>query len=488
MKRLLTHKLKEAIRSKVLTQSIVATIVIFFLIAYLAGIVIFLSLNGDMLINKMYLGQDILSVFTGFMFYYFVYDLLLRFLSQEIPSLKVKPYLSLAIKKSKLINYALASSLLSVFNLLGALLIFPFFIKSIWGAYSVRASVVWLLTMLLLIGVNNFLTLWLKRTFVKQPLLIIAMLVLFVLSTVLEIFWQLPLSVKFSNLIIEVINAPYYVIVPFALVAILYGVAYKSISNSAYIEDNANKRQQDRALQFSFLKQFGELGSLLSLEFKLIMRNKRPRSFLLLSVIFLLYGFMFYKGPNMNSHYMLLFAGLFMTSIFTLNYGQFLFSWESSYFDFLNTNNLGLKKYLESKYVLFTSVSVLTYCLTLPYAFIDSKIAIINTTLIIYNIGFSNMLMIALATFNSSAIDLGRSQMLNYQGMGAIQYLKYILLFGIPALIIYLFSFTNHPMWAFAFLALTGIVCLIYRNYFFDRIIQLLKKRKCKMLVGFRQG
>lgn len=468
------------------TQNVMASIVMLLAAAYIIGVVVFISLMAEDIISKMYVGQEILTVFTGFMFYYFIYDLLLRFLFQEIPTLSIKPYLTQAIKKSSLLHYILKGSLLSVFNILGIVLILPFFIKSIWPNYDLALSLAWLLSLLALIVVNNYLTVWLKNTFTQRPLLIIGLLALFVLTTVLEYFGQLPLSVKFSNLIVSIIQQQVYVLIPLSLAALAYFIAYTKLRSNAYIEDVSKK--QGKTFQFAFLNQYGELGNLLALEFKLMTRNKRPRSLLILSCVFLLYGFMFYQGSNMDNYYMLLLAGTFLTCMFPMSYGQLLFSWESCYFDLLNTHNISMRKYVESKYILLSGASVITYLLTLPYALIDSKIAFINTALIIYNVGFTNILVIAIAAFNTSKIDLGRSQMMNTQGMGALQFLKTIPIIGIPALIIFLFSLLGHPEWAFITLAIIGAMSLIFKNYLLSKVADLLQNRKYKMLVGFRKG
>jgi hypothetical protein len=70
----------------------------------------------------------------------------------------------------------------------------------------------------------------------------------------------------------------------------------------------------------------GGIGDMIALDLKLIFRNKRPKSLVILSAVILLYGFIFYPRYVATENYsMLFFFALLITGIFVSNYGNFYF-------------------------------------------------------------------------------------------------------------------------------------------------------------------
>ena len=71
-------------------------------------------------------------------------------------------------------------------------------------------------------------------------------------------------------------------------------------------------------------EQGGEYGKMLSLEVKMIARNKRPRTTAMMSVLFLFYGLIIYKDLDAKApEFIMVFGGIFMTGVFSMMYGQF---------------------------------------------------------------------------------------------------------------------------------------------------------------------
>ncbi len=483
---LLIHQLKEKLRSQFWQKSIAINIVLGILGLYMILNVLVVGFFADKIILEIYKNSDVVKVFTGLLFYYFSFDLIFRFLFQQLPTLSIQPYLTLPIKKSTLLHYPLIKSVSSFFNIIALLLLLPFFVKVICTTHLFLFCLVWIITVLSIIATNNFLNFTLKKYFSKRPLLILLLLAILGSSLFLDITKVISCSGFFSAALFYLANTPFLILIPIAIAILTYNIGYYLLRRNSYIEDiQTNKREKTSGLQF--LNRFGEMGDLIRIEMKMIIRNKRPRSLLYISSIFLSYGFLFYQKKNLDNYLILTFMGFLMTSIFTMNYGQLLFSWESSFFDSYLANKILPFKYIKSKYLFLAISCIAGFIITLPYAFISYKIGIINIALLLYNIGITSIVLLFICTFNSSRIDLGKSQFMNYQGTGVTQFILIIPIMGLPLLVYLLFNYLGIPQYSYYALGIIGIIGIAFNKYLLQILANQFVKRKYKMALGFRQ-
>src|SRR5476651_783056 len=110
------HELKAFWRSKNTGKSIVIRIVMGLLIVYLLLVVLVLGFNLDTLLEKALPKDDLVISFCGIILIYFLFDLLMRLQLQELPTLRVQPYLQLPVKRNSLVGYLAFTAILSVFN------------------------------------------------------------------------------------------------------------------------------------------------------------------------------------------------------------------------------------------------------------------------------------------------------------------------------------------------------------------------------------
>ena len=179
--------------------------------------------------------------------------------------------------------------------------------------------------------------------------------------------------------------------------------------------------------------------------------------------------------------------GLMMFSIFSLNYGQYYFSWESSFFDSYMSNRISAYSYIKSKDLFFSIGCLLGFIITLPYAIISYKVAFINAAFLLYNIGISSVIILFFCTFNTSYIDLGKSQFFNYQGAGIMQFLVVIPIMAFPFIIYSIFNIMSILQYYYTAIAIMGLLGIIFNRYLLQLIVIRFVKRKYKMALGFRQ-
>ena len=119
-----------------------------------------------------------------------------------------------------------------------------------------------------------------------------------------------------------------------------------------------------------WLDRFGKGSTFLKNDLKLILRNKRSKTTVFMSVLFLFYGLLFfgnaievYDGPFWR-----MFAAVFVSGGFLFSFGQFVPSWDSAYYPLMMTQNIRYKEYLRSKWLLVviaTGISAILCILSL---------------------------------------------------------------------------------------------------------------------------
>jgi len=238
-----------------------------------------------------------------------------------------------------------------------------------------------------------------------------------------------------------------------------------------------------------FLQGFGTLGEWINLEVKLILRNKRPRTILFITLFFMLYGLIFYTKETYTEGQpgFLIFVGTLITGIFMMNYGQFLFSWQANHFDFTLTRPISLQQFLESKYWLLSAVTVACFLLSIPYVYYGWNILLVNTSILFFNLGVNIFVIMNMAMWAPKKIDLSKGGTFNYEGIGAAQWVM-----GIPILlgpyVIYLpFRFMGYPTVGILAIGFVGIVGIALRSYMLKITTARLLQQKHAIAAGFRK-
>lgn len=486
MYKLLVHQWLEKIRSTFWQKNIFINLLLGLLGFYLLLNFVVISFFADKILSEIYKNCDLVETFTRLLFYYYLYDLIARFLFQQIPTLSIQPYLTLPFKKSTLLHYQIVKSIFSFFNLVAILLLIPFYVKNIIPTQTVQFSLLWLVTVLSLIATNNFLNFTLKKYFSKQAAISILFIVGASLLLYLDFAEIISVSKYFAKGVYLLAASPIWALFPPLLATGSYILAYYFLKKHSYIED-AQKISTKKGNGLSFLENFGEIGQLIRIEIKLILRNKRPRSLLIFSGFFFIYGFIFFKKEQVDNYLMMSLVSLFLTASFSTNYGQFLLSWESSFFDCYLSNKVSIFNYLKSKYLLLAFANTLGFIIILPFAIISYKIVFYNIAFLSYNVGITALLMVFFSTNNTSYIDLGRSQVMNYQGTNITHFLLIIPIIGIPISIYYLHQYLGILSYYFYTITLIGLIGIALNNYFLELIVKRFNKRKYKMALGFRQ-
>jgi hypothetical protein len=284
----------------------------------------------------------------------------------------------------------------------------------------------------------------------------------------------------------HLLNQPLYSIIPVSAGIALFALNFNYLRQNLYFEElDLRKNRYKGSTEYPFLNYFGRAGDLAANEIKLILRNKRSRSSLIMNILFLFYGLIFYTNTNYGDGWKV-FCGMFMTGVFIINYGQFLFSWQSAHFDGLLVSKIDFKDFLRAKFLLFSLISTLAYILILPYVYFGWEVLFVHTVMYLWNMGVNTVIVLFFANRNQKRLDLSRGASFNWEGVGATQLLLSFPLMLSPYIIYAPFALLNYPNTGLIILALIGIAFMLSRKWWINMLEEDFKEKKYAIAEGFR--
>jgi len=487
---LLAHQWKESRRSATFQKSIAVNIILGFFIVYFLLCFLVIGFFIDAILAKAFPSISPVQAFNGFLLFYFLLDLFMRFMLQELPVLAIQPYLHLPIKKANLVHYVLFKSVPSLFNCWQLLILVPFMVKVLVPAYGMGIALVWLVTIMALIFANNFLCLYFKRQLSNNPKLTLIFALVIITLILLDYLGFLSLRGTSAVAFGYLLQHPWVVALPLFWCGLVYVLNYQFLRAHTYPEEMAIRQAKSvEGSDITFLNRFGEMGKLIALEMKLIWRHKRSKSVVFMSVFFLFYGFIFYPNKAYQEGFvMYIFVGIIMTGMFMFNYGQFVPSWQSGHFDALLTKRISPYQFYQAKFWFFIPIIFVSFLLTLPYGFFGIKILLINLAAFFFNIGINVFVVFYFSVLNKSRIDLSKSAAFNYQGVGASKFVMMLPLILLPILIYAPFGFMGLPYWGIFAIGLVGLTGFIFHRQLLHLTASRFLANKYKIAAGFRQA
>ncbi|RYD94886.1 MAG: hypothetical protein EOP54_16745 [Sphingobacteriales bacterium] len=419
--------------------------------------------------------------------YYLLGDLTMRQIMQKIPIINIRPLLPLPIKRSTVVNFALGKTFVSFFNVIHAFFFIPFSIVMVTKGYDGLNVFLWFISMWALIYCNNLLNILLTS---KDSLFIVFLAVLATFVG-LEYYSLFDVTLYTGPVFHMLYTTVYLFIVPFALLAGLWIASHKYFIKSMYLDTGLKgKHEEARTQNFTWLNRFGLMGTFLKNDLKLITRNKRSKSVIYVSIMFLFYGLLFMTGgiEIYDNSYMKMFAAIFVTGGFMFTFGQFVPSWDSAYYPLMMSQNIRYRDYIASKWWLVVVAVAISAVLASFYLYFGVETYLIILSGAVYNIGMNSHLVLLGGAFVKTPIDLGSAKQafgdkkaFNVQG----------LLLTLPKLVLPMVLFVCGnligPAYGYVFVAAAGVLGFAFRNYMFTVIERLYKSQKYSTIAAYKQ-
>ena len=483
-KKFLYLEWKSFTRSSAFATSLVLKIVMILFAIYFALCFLALGIGAFYIIKEQNL--EPLKLINKFLIYYFVVDLLARLMLQKIPVMNIKPLLTMPFKKDTIVHFSLGKTILSFFNLLHLFFFLPFSIVLLVEGFDVLSVIVWYLSIIALVYINNFLNIILNN---KDNLFGIFLLVLAVLAgcQYYNVFDITNYTSVFFN---GLFDTKYLFFIPVMVLIGLYFYTFKFFKNNAYLDAGLSATSEiAKTENLTWLNQFGTLGTFLKNDIKLIKRNKRSKTTVLMSFIFLFYGLLFFRENSHQPQIMHIFAGIFVSGGFLFTFGQFVPSWDSAYYQLMMTQNVPYRNYITSKWWLIVIATAISTLLASFYIYFGWNIYLCILSGAVYNIGVNSHLVLYAGAYTKTPVDLasskgafGDKKAFNIQTM----------LIALPKLLIplalYGFGFyVFNENVGLMLVAVAGILGFAFRNKMFSIIENVYKKEKYKTIAAYKQ-
>ena len=402
VKQFLKLEWKAFIRSSSFSTNIVLKIFMILGALYFMSMFLLLGFGSYHILEKA--GQNPFDTINSFALYYLLVDLVIRFFFQKMPTLSIRPFLNQNVRKNNIVRFVLNKTMLSFFNFIHWFFFIPFTITLVMKGYAGTAWI-WCISMLLFVYINNFLAILID----KKDAVFYTIVGVFAIFGVLQYYSIFDISLYSNPFFASFYNHSFWALIPIAILALLYYLNFKFFKSNLYLDAGLSIEQNLATTEnLTFLDQFGKLGTFLKNDIRLLKRNKRAKTTLLMSVMFLFYGLLFFTNSieAYNAPVWKIFAGIFVSGGFLFNFGQFVPSWDSSYYPLMMTQNITYKDYLSSKWwlmVIATTVSTLLASLYLFFG-IETYLAILTGA--IFNIGVNSHLVLLGGAYIKTPIDL----------------------------------------------------------------------------------
>jgi hypothetical protein len=242
-------------------------------------------------------------------------------------------------------------------------------------------------------------------------------------------------------------------------------------------------------VNLSLFNRFGAIGELMALELKLILRHKRTRSILYMSIFFLFYGLLFYTNEiySKNDGF-LFFIAVFVTGLLMFMYGQWVISWDSAYFDALMTKNIPVHHYIKANYNLLVLFNVICFILTTPYFFFGIKIIQMHIAAFLFNTGINVIILLFFSTYYTKRISLSQGTAFNFQGTSFKNFLVVVPMLFFPMVITWGLSFFMETYVILEILSGVGLLGIIFYKQLINLCVKQFNKRKYILAQGFRES
>lgn len=493
-KKFLSLQWKEFTRSSSFQKGIAIKILLIFAALYFIGMAVLIGSGMFFLIKEIYSDEynmevDPLVIVNNFIIFWFLLDLMIRYFMQQMPVMNIKPLMTIPVKQKTIIHFLLGKTAISFFNILPLFIFIPFSIVLLAHGYSVLNVIAWFISVMAITQVLNFLNILANKS---NTVFYIA-LGLLASFVALEFFNIFKISEAFGVVFNGLYKHPYLVLIPIGLAIFLYRLNFQYLNKRFYLDSAISKQiKQVNASDLSWMDRFGKLATFLKNDVRMIWRNKRPKQVLMMSGFFLFYGlFFFTQKTYQDMPAVTAFASIFITAGFLFSFGQLVPSWDSEHYKLLMSQNIPYRQYLESKWYLMVLAVLIAFILSTPYIYFGWDTFAMIAAGASFNIGINSFVTLFGGALNRVPIKLNEKAKAfsNTQGFNPTQLLIALPKMLLPVLLFYIpYFLTDNLNAGIITLAVSGVLGLVFRNFFLSQIEKVYQKGKYKTIEAFSEN
>jgi len=490
-KELRQHQWKAFRRSPMFERDLGIKIFMYFLVGFYAMYLLAIGFFLDKILLKAGEYEYAIDTFNWLILCVFSVDFVIKFFFKSNQSMQIAPYMSLPVKRNTLFNFLLQKEFTSLWNFYLLFLVVPFSFKAIAPYYGYLSVVLYILFFYLLCVVNSLIVSFANNLIKRSAWYYILIAAFVFLPFVSLVTGKLDLgnyTQKAGALLLN--NNPLVWVGLIGLIVVFWVINRVQMRGELYRELQGEKAEKISSFsKLSFLDQFGEVGELIQLEIRMILRSKRLKNQTLLAggIILLFFIQILYNSAlSQKGPFILLLYTMISVGFFSLTMGQLTFSVESSFFDGMMARNLSIYNMLKGKYLFYSSFALIISFLLLIPAFqgkIDFMLVIAN---FFYVIGPVSFMIFQNAVYNKTYIDLFNRGMMNWQGQSGNRVAITMITMFLPVILVLIInSFLGKDV-AYWFMIIVGVLFALTSQQWLRWTYSRFLKRKYKNMEGFR--
>lgn len=459
-----------------------------FMFVYYAAILLFMGSILPMGMRGMYCDVAAFHVFDGFFPWILMCDFWVRFVLQETPAQRAKPYTLMPIRRSFLMHVYLLQNMLTFGNLFWGFMLVPFGLLTVCPILGWASLLSWLMGWWLMCVASGLVYL-LVRTLCTRHLawVLLPVLIHGGLIALMVVPHHNPLDMPCTEFLYAFALGrlwPYLLML--SIIGLFYAINYRI--QMSMIHDEVAKKEEvtvSHSSQMSYLNRFGTIGEYLKMEMKLRMRNRQVRIqfFVLLGLTCLLCAIQYFTNIYDNG-FMTSFICLYAYIAFGGTSLVTIMGYEGNYIDGLMSRRDSIYDLLRAKYFFNTLVLFLPFFLILPLNIIGKQPIFMSLAYFAFTMGITYPGLFQMAVYNRETIPLDR-KITGKQGNATQQLVSIIMIF-VPVAIERIGAVFVGSTPTYLFMILCGLAGFATHKLWIRNIYTRFMARRHFNMEGFR--
>ncbi|MDR4987433.1 MAG: DUF5687 family protein [Bacteroidales bacterium] len=435
----------------------------------------------------------VMDAFLSLLLLIYAADFVIRFFTQKVPMQQVQPYLHLPVKRQVLIRIILARSWLNIYNFYLFALLLPFFFRTLLITGQPQAFWLLLAGCFLLGSINHTLIMLIKtrsnnsltfKALLILPVLVLAAAMLLYRDSVFVVSLYVGSNFMQGN--------PWFFLTAAVIIGMFQSLTAQELGRSMYrfhTHSGTSKTATKSRIE-TFFQSIPAYGNYWLLEWRLLNRNKRTAKGFRqwpLSIVFVIF-FVLYAKEDLLQTYMFFFL------MFAGGYGffhlQFVYSWESRFFDYIAATKIDLYAMIRSKYYFYLTLAVLQTIIITPFLyFIRPELILPLVAFMFYVTGPVFAILFRAGIGYSTRIDPDKKAYFNMEGTSGTQFvfILLVMLSYIPLMVVAYALPLRFETAISLIIGVTGLAGIATHTVWLRGAVKKFNKKKYGQLAKYRE-
>jgi hypothetical protein len=434
----LYHQWTRRWRATTWGRNLVATILLVLATAYVGILFVGLGWFYPEIVAEVAPDRDPLRLLNAHLLYGVAALVVARFFLQRSAGSDGRSYLPLPLRRAQVVRVLQVTSALSLFNLLPVVLLTVLWGSTVWPAASTLGAVLWAGGALLTVAFTQFANSLLRIVWDRNPVLVLGVASIVVLVGGISHAVGGDALRGASTWLFGGLSAGS--VLPLAVLgAGTVGMAWathRALRTRLYdVLDGGDAAAGPAGAPLTLLRgQWGThpAGSVALLDAKLILRNRRPRQMLGVSLsVWVLFGFILVAG-DISPFNQVLF-GFILSGHLALGYFQYGYAWHGTHFDGVLARSVSPAALVRGQHLTFAGLATAPVAVMVPVvAWMRPEFLRPIGAFFLFNLGVSAPFLIGMGVWFRDALHLNESTFFNYQGTSSLHVLSVVVLMSIP--------------------------------------------------------